>query len=193
VTRADSAIARAFGLALRRPAAGPTGAATHGPPGNGWGAALTATQRCCALRVRNGASSTGFTAGSTLGGGSWELRPSSERTLKGNKAQEGPDRVRIGNGAVLITAPTTEQGPEADATVCDHTSIEPATVRRRVAPQRHANGRRATAAVTRNGCRRGSSFEGYDVRRGDLATAPARPHRRCLVGTSTKRGEPHDR
>lgn len=58
---------------------------------------------------------------------------------------------------------------------------------------RHANGRRATAAVTRYGCRRGTSFEGYDVRRGDLATAPTRPHRRAPVGTSTKRGEPHDR
>jgi hypothetical protein len=72
---------------------------------------------------------TRFHGRARMGGGSWELRPSSEWTLKRNKAQEGPDRVRIGNGAAKITDPTTEQGPEADATVCDHTSIDPATGR----------------------------------------------------------------
>jgi hypothetical protein len=41
--------------------------------------------------------------------------------------------------------------------------------------RRHANGKKATTAVTRNGCRRGSSFEGSELRCGDLATAPVPP------------------
>lgn len=58
--------------------------------------------------------------------------------------------------------------------------------------RRHANGRRATAAVTRNGCRRGDPSRGTSC-----AARISRPHRPALtggaVGTSTKRGEPHDR
>jgi hypothetical protein len=89
---------------------------------------------------------------------------------------EGPSHGHVGNDAARPRDPTTEQGLEADATVLiPSTYATPATVwhgRRNAG--RHANGKKATTAVTRNGCRRGTSFEGSELRCGDLATAPAR-------------------
>jgi hypothetical protein len=113
---------------------------------------------------------------------------------------EGPSHGHVGNDAARPRDPTTEQGLEADATVLiPSTYATPATVwHGRRNPGRHANGKKATTAVTRNGCRRGSSFEGSELRCGDLATAPARHHPpvgwgRCPERASKKRSEPHDR
>jgi hypothetical protein len=112
---------------------------------------------------------------------------------------EGPSHGHVGNDATGPRDPTTEQGLEADATVLisEHVRYPGNGVAWSPEPRRHANGKRATTAVTRNGCRRGSSFEGSELRCGDLATL--RPHH-PLVGcggalerASRKRSEPHDR
>lgn len=108
---------------------------------------------------------------------------------------EGPSQGHVGNDAIRPRDPTTEQGLEADATVLTpSTSAILATGWQGSRSfGRHANGKKATTAVTRNGCRRGSSFEGSELRCGDLATAPARLYKRCSERASRKRSEPHDR
>jgi hypothetical protein len=89
---------------------------------------------------------------------------------------EGPSHGHVGNDATGPRDPTTEQGLEADATVLisEHVRHPGNGVAWSPERRRHANGKKATTAVTRNGCRRGSSFEGSELRCGDLATAPAR-------------------
>jgi hypothetical protein len=88
---------------------------------------------------------------------------------------EGPSHGHVGNDATGPRDPTTEQGLEADATVLFRHESHPGNgVEGLSTAGRHANGKKATTAVTRNGCRRGSSFEGSELRCGDLATAPAR-------------------
>jgi hypothetical protein len=88
------------------------------------------------------------------GSGRRDLRLSG-RTLKRNEAQEGvgrPYRQRCGP----IPDPTTEQGLEAGA-FDPPTSTDgvPATVRCERGRWSRGNGRKARAAVTRYGCRRG--------------------------------------
>jgi len=87
----------------------------------------------------------------------------------------GGERTSLPHKLRGVTDPTTEQGLEA-ATSC--TSRERHTPGNgRVNPEaidREVNGKGATAAVTRCGCRRGVSFEGYEPRCGDHRTDRSR-------------------
>ena len=122
------------------------------------------------------------------GSGRRDLRLSG-RTLKRNEAQEGvgrPHRQRCGP----IPDPTTEQGLEAGA-FDPPTSTDgvPATVRCERGRWSRGNGRKARAAVTRYGCRRGFLRRVRILHRGDASRHSDHP-----VGRpAPKRGGPQDR
>lgn len=98
-------------------------------------------------------------------GGWWEQgAPATIRmTLKGNEAHGRTEPWSRRQRRGRATDPKTEQGLEADATVLLRHESHPGNGVEGLSEfRRHANGKRATTAVTRNGCRRGTSFEGSE-------------------------------
>jgi hypothetical protein len=135
-----------------------------------------------AQRVRNGACHRASPSGALVvvyGGGRRDLRPTG-RTLKRNEAQEGvgrPHRQRCGS----IPDPTTEQGLEAGAfDPPTSTDGAPATVCCERGRWSRGNGRKARAAVTRYGFRRGFLRRVRILHRGKASwLAGLRPDARC--------------
>jgi hypothetical protein len=153
---------------------------------------VEATRRCpiglpVGCHARTGARSPG-SGWSSSGGLRSDAAGRPRRGTKPKGGEDLPRRRRWG----AVTDSVAEQGLEADATVC--CGVPPRSWQqdrdgRRCA--RQANGKRATAAVTRCGCYRGVSFEGCETRCGKV------PLRRPCFGRRRdrlrKRSEPQDR
>jgi hypothetical protein len=168
-----SAIASAVARAVQVPAH----RAWHPPlPGNGRRCLQATRRRGVGRRCENGASNRWLHGRGSVGGGSEGAPATIRMDLEGERS---PWKDRAGSRRKRrdqATDPTTEQGPEADATVQSPHELHPGNGMGRMWPTgRHANGKRATTAVTRNGCRRGTSFEGSESRCEDLAMAPGPP------------------
>jgi len=129
-----------------------------------------------------------------VGGGSKGAPATIRKALKGNEAHGRTEPWSRRKRRGRATDPTTEQRLEADATVLLLHESHPGNGMKGVQiRRRHANGKRATTAVTRNGCRRGISFEGSESRCEELATAPSPPSPAGSGPSEHKRSEPHDR
>jgi hypothetical protein len=103
-------------------------------PGNGRRCLQATRRRGVGRRCENGAPDPGFTAVVRWVVGARELRPPSEWTLKGNEAHGRTEPRSRRKRRDQATDPTTEQGPEADATVQSPHELHPGNGMGRMRP-----------------------------------------------------------